>query len=150
MENEDKNYLFELIQEIQSKLNEEKPPNSNEDSINTDYIQETMFKSDQKKGNKKENKKENNFNISDILNNLNLSSLLGNNESGFDINTIMKIQKILSSMSKDDPRKNLLISLKPFLRKSRQEKINEYLTYLSIGNALGIFDNKRSGNDVTQ
>lgn len=146
MENEDNNYLFELIQGIQSKLSEEKPPNSKEEKINMDYIQETMFKNEQKKESKKET---NNFNISDILNSLNLSDLLGNNDSGFDINTIGKIQKILSSMNKDDPRKNLLISLKPFLRKSRQEKINEYLTYLTIGSALGIFDDKGSGNNVT-
>ncbi len=146
MEKEDNNYLFDLIQGIQSKLSEEKPPNSKEEKNNMDYIQETMFSNEQKKGNKKEN---GNFNISDLLNNLNLSSLLGNNESGFDINTIMRIQRILSSMSKDDPRKNLLVSLKPFLRKSRQDKINEYLTYLSIGSALGLFDDKGSGKNVT-
>ena len=158
MEENDNNYLFELIQGIQSKLNEEKPPNSKEEKINMDYIQETMFKSEQKKEGKKENKKDNNnFNLSDILNNFNLSSLFGNNDSGsngnsdsgFDVNSMMRIQKILSAMGKDDPRKNLLISLKPFLRKSRQEKINEYLTYLTIGSALGIFDDKGSGNDVT-
>lgn len=143
MENNENNYLFELIQELQSKLGEEKNPNTNEDKINTDYVQESMFNNSNKKDN-------NNFNISDIFNNLNLSSLLGNNDSGFDINSIMKFQKILSAMNKDDPRKNLLISLKPFLRKSRQEKINEYLTYLTIGNALGIFDDKGSGKDDTQ
>jgi hypothetical protein len=179
MENNDDNYLFELIQGIQSKLNEEKPQNSKDEKINTDYIQETMFKNEQKKESKKDNnnfnisdilnnlssneqkketKKDNsNFNLSDVLNNFNLSGLLGKNDSGndsgsnsgFDINTMMKIQKILSSLGKDDPRKNLLISLKPFLRKSRQDKISEYLTYLSIGSALGIFDDKGSGKDVT-
>ena len=171
MEEKDNKYLFELIQGIQSKLNEEKPPNSNEDKINMEYIQENMFKTEPKKESKKdnnnfnisdifnslnlgeqnkENKKEsNNFNLSDILNNFNLSGLLGNSDSGIDINSMMKIQKILSAIGKDDPRKNLLISLKPFLRKSRQEKINEYLTYLTIGSALGIFDDKGSGNDVT-
>lgn len=143
MENNDNNYLFELIQELQSKLGEEENPNSNEDKSNSDYVQESMFNNN----NKKENS---NFNISNILNNLNLSSLLGNNDSGFDINSVMKFQKILSAMNKDDPRKNLLISLKPFLRKSRQDKINEYLTYLTIGNALGLFDDKGSGNDDVQ
>ena len=166
------NYLFELIQGIQSKLSDDKPQDSKEQKVNMDYIQETMFKSEQKKETKQDNngnfnisdilsnlnlgeqKKEtkqdnNNLNISDILSNFNLSSLFGNGDSGLDINTIMKVQKILSSLGKDDPRKNLLISLKPFLRKSRQDKISEYLTYLSIGSALGIFDDKGSGNDVT-
>jgi len=171
MENNDDNYLFELIQGIQSKLSEEKPLNSKDNKVNMDYIQETMFKNEHKKESKKDNnsfnisdilnnlnlneqkkdnkKDSNNFNISDILNNFNLSGLLGNNDSGFDINSVMKIQKILSAMGRDDPRKNLLISLKPFLRKSRQEKINEYLTYLTIGSALGIFDDKGSDDDVT-
>jgi hypothetical protein len=143
MENNDNNYLFELIQELQSKLGEEKNSNTNEDKINTDYVQESMFNNNTKKEN-------NNFNISDIFNNLNLSSLFGNNDSGLDINSVMKFQKILSAMNKDDPRKNLLVSLKPFLRKSRQEKINEYLTYLTIGNALGLFDDKGSGKDDVQ
>lgn len=142
MEKNDNNYLFELIQDLQSKLSEEAPSNSKDDKINMDYIQETLFNNEPKKESKKDDK---NFNISDILNNFNLSGLFGNNESGFDVNTIMKIQKIMSAMNKDDPRKNLLISLKPFLRKSRQEKINEYITYLSIGSALGIFDDKGSG-----
>lgn len=144
MDKDNNNYLYELIQGIQSKLNEDKPLNSNEEIHNNGCTEETFFKEE----NTKENNSNNNFNISDILNNFDLSSMFGNN-SGFDINTMLKVQKILSSMNKDDPRKNLLISLKPFLRKSRQEKINEYLTYLTIGNALGIFDDKRSGDDVT-
>lgn len=143
MENNDNNYLFELIQDLQSKLGEEKNSNTNEDKINTEYVQESMFNNNTKKEN-------NNFNVSDIFNNLNLSSLFGNNDSGFDINSILKFQKILSAMGKDDPRKNLLISLKPFLRKSRQEKINEYLTYLTIGTALGLFDDRGSGKDDVQ
>lgn len=127
MENQNNNYLFELIQDIQSKLNTETSQNSNDENNNDTS----------------------NCNISDILNNLNLSSIFGKNDSGIDINTFTKIQKILTSMNKNDPRKNLLISLKPFLRESRQEKINEYLTYLSIGNALGIFEDKGSEKDVT-
>ncbi|MEG1705432.1 MAG: hypothetical protein RR290_02525 [Clostridia bacterium] len=150
MENNDNaNYLFDLIQGLQTKLNDEKSKSTN------DYVQESFFNESKKEeavhnnSKKEENSNKNSeFNISELLNNFNLSGLFGSNNeennSGFDINTVMKIQKVLSSMNKEDPRKNLLLSLKPFLRKSRQDKINEYLTCLSIGTALGIFDDKGS------
>lgn len=143
MENNDNaNYLFDLIQGLQTKLNDE-----NNSTNDNDVKEETVVHNETEKNN-------NDFNIGELLNNLNLSSLFGNtssdeNSSGFDINTMLKVQKILSSMGKDDPRKNLLLSLKPFLRKSRQGKISEYLTYLSIGNALGIFDDKGSDKNDT-
>ena len=103
-------------------------------------------------------------NIGSVLNNLDLSSILstfsGNTNSnnnnnnnnnifsGIDPSLIFKIQKIMSSMTKEDPKKNLLISLKPFLRKSRQDKLNEYISMLSIVNALEIFSDKGSDKNV--
>ncbi|MNP28799.1 hypothetical protein D3C76_1217920 [compost metagenome] len=60
------------------------------------------------------------------------------------MNTILKMQRMLGSMNKSDPRKNLLLSLKPFLRQSRQDKLNEYITILSVTSALGIFGGKGS------
>ena len=78
-----------------------------------------------------------NFNNSTNLNN---DSIFG----GIDPATILKFQRVLSSMNKSDPKKNLLLSLKPFLRKSRQDKLNEYVTMLTIANAIGIFGSKGS------
>ncbi|MNI93952.1 hypothetical protein D3C73_1519800 [compost metagenome] len=62
------------------------------------------------------------------------------------MNTISTIQRLFGSGAAGmaDPRKNLLMSLKPFLRQSRQDKLSEYLTILSITSALGIFGNKGS------
>ena len=51
-------------------------------------------------------------------------------------------------MNTNDPKRNLLISLKPFLRKSRQDKLNEYITILGIIKVLGIFDKKGSDDNV--
>ena len=44
----------------------------------------------------------------------------------FDINTILKLKGIMESMNnnKDDPRANLLLSLKPYLKKDRKEKVD--------------------------
>lgn len=144
--NDNNNYLFELIQDLQTKLSDESTHDTKENKNNSQYIQESMFNNDSKKTDKNDS----NLNLSNILDNLNLSSIFGKDSSGIDMNTINKAQKIMSAMSKEDPRKNLLNSLKPFLSKSRQDKLNEYLTYLTIGSALGLFDDKGSGKNGTQ
>lgn len=68
------------------------------------------------------------------------------NSSDFNIdpNTIFKIQKMMSNFTKNDPKRNLLKSLKPFLRKSRQDKLGEYITILSVIDAIDIFGSKGS------
>ena len=50
----------------------------------------------------------------------------------------------MSNFTKNDPKKDLLRSLKPFLRKSRQDKIGEYMTILSLVDAIDIFGSKGS------
>ena len=47
-------------------------------------------------------------------------------------------------MKSNTPQKDLLLSLKPFLRKSRQEKIGDYMTILSVISILESFKNKGS------
>ena len=53
----------------------------------------------------------------------------------FDIGTIMKMKKIMDSMksSGDDPRANLLKSLKPYLKESRKEKVDQYIQIFGMG-----------------
>ncbi len=87
--------------------------------------------------------------IADIINNLGLNNLnqnqtqKQNQNNSFDLSNILKMQKIISSFNEEDPRKNLLSSIKPFLRKSRQGKIDEYITYLSVITAIGMFNEKK-------
>ena len=50
----------------------------------------------------------------------------------------------MSALNSNTPQKDLLISLKPFLRKSRQDKMGDYLTILSIISVLESFKNKGS------
>jgi len=54
----------------------------------------------------------------------------------------------MNTIGKDDPQKNLLLSLKPFLRKSRQDKIGEYMSMLTIAKAIEIFTSKGSDDNV--
>ena len=53
----------------------------------------------------------------------------------FDIVTMMKMKNIMDAMktSKDDPRANLLRSLKPYLKESRKEKVDQYIQIFGMG-----------------
>lgn len=62
-----------------------------------------------------------------------------------DMDTMMRFGKIISSMNKEDPRKNLLLSLKPFLRNDRQKNVDTYIFVLGILNVLDSFNNEGSG-----
>lgn len=143
--------LSDLIQNIQAKMNSEETNNieNQVETSNTDMTEN--------------NNNNNSNNISSLLNNLDLPSILGafsnngNNNSntqnsnpfsGIDPSFILKAQKIMSSVTRDDPKKNLLLSLKPFLRQSRQDKINEYISMLTIINALEVFSDKGSDKNV--
>ena len=103
------------------------------------------------------NEGNNNFNISpemisnmaNILKNSNSSNNTkfdnssqnnGNNPS-IDFETIMKVKSIMDTLNKkDDPRSNLLYSLKPYLRKTRQEKLDQYVNLLKITQVTDLFN----------
>lgn len=125
--------LNNLIQSIQEKMGE---------NVNSD---------DDKKTNENEEK------ISSLLNTLNSNTKSSqesssskkqeNNESQFnsiDPSIFLKIQQIMSALKTNTPQKDLLLSLKPFLRKSRQDKMGDYLTILSVISVLETFKSKGS------
>ncbi len=87
----------------------------------------------------------------------NLTSMLKNpsnneetqeNSSNFsgniDIETILKIKTIVEKLNnKDDPRAKLLYSLKPYLRDSRKQKLDQYVNLLKLTSISDFF---KSGN----
>lgn len=81
-----------------------------------------------------------NINIDAIKNileqNSNSDSKKNNDSSSFniDINTMLKMKSIIDAMNsqKDDPRANLLKSLKPYLKESRKEKVDQYIKIFSM------------------
>lgn len=140
MENNDNSQeILNLIQNIQSKLqveNSENNPDTNPVNIDNPTNNSNTVEN-----------KSNNFDISSILNlltNNNTSSSAPTNMPNFDLSSLSKFQKMFSSFNQDDPKKSLLLSLKPFLRKTRQDKIGEYITMLTIADAIGIFNKKGS------
>lgn len=78
-------------------------------------------------------------------NNNDVSSDSSNNDSGFpdiDINMIMKIKSIMDSMKSgpEDPRANLLRSLKPYLKDSRKDKVDQYVQFFKMGKVFEMFN----------
>lgn len=69
--------------------------------------------------------------------------------SNIDMATIMKIKNVMSKMNskKDDPRSNLLLSLKPYLKPSRKEKLDQYMKFMNISSMMEVF-NSMGGENI--
>ena len=62
------------------------------------------------------------------------------NNSGIDFETILKMKTIIDKMNtKDDPRSNLLQSLKPYLKDSRKSKIDQYIQLMNMSKVMDVF-----------
>ena len=67
-----------------------------------------------------------------------------NNDVNLDIETMLKIKSIMETLNKkNDPRSNLLYSLKPYLRKERQSKLDQYANLLKITQVSNLFKNEK-------
>lgn len=96
----------------------------------------------------------NNNNTENSNNNVNSSS--GNNNSSnnnnfdfsnIDVNTIMKMKSVMEKLNdNNDPRKNLLSSLKPYLRDSKKEKLDQYANLLNVAKIADLFKNDNKEN----
>ena len=91
-------------------------------------------------------------NLNNMLNSNNQSNQDrdNNNSSNFniDMNTIMKMKSIMNNMNdKNDPRANLLYSLKPYLRDSKKNKLDQYVNLLNISKIAGIMNKKEDNKN---
>ena len=69
------------------------------------------------------------------------------NNFNIDMNTIMKMKSIMDNMNnRNDPRANLLYSLKPYLRDSKQGKLDQYVNLLNISKVADLMNNKKEDN----
>lgn len=79
----------------------------------------------------------------------------GNSENNFDFNnidmaTVMKMKSVMEKMNnKNDPRSNLLYSLKPYLREQKQEKLDQYANLMNVAKIAELLknDNKENKNN---
>ena len=62
--------------------------------------------------------------------------------ANIDMNTILKIKQIVEKMNekKNDPRSNLLLSLKPYLKPSRKQKVDQYIQLFNMGSIMENFN----------
>lgn len=95
----------------------------------------------------------------------NVSKMLGNNNNNnnstnsnftdknnnnfdfnnIDVNTIMKIKKIMEKLNnQNNPRSNLLASLKPYLREEKKEKLDQYSNLMNLANIAELLKNDNS------
>lgn len=99
----------------------------------------------------------NDINIDDIIgkfNNIlkdkdiNLADILEDNDNSndslnfdFDLNTILKFKNIYKKINENNaPRNRLLQSLKPFLRDSRKQKVDEYIKIANLIGVIGLIN----------
>ena len=64
------------------------------------------------------------------------------NDMSIDPEMIMKMKQIMDKMkgSGEDPRANLLLSLKPYLKDSRKDKVDQYIKMMNMSKVMEMFN----------
>lgn len=104
----------------------------------------SMMNNNNNNSNNSSNKTENN---KDLNNSNNSDNNTGNNNNSFnfnniDMNTMLKMKSIIDKMNNsNDPRSNLLASLKPYLRDNKKQKLDEYANLINFAKIAEILNN---------
>ena len=102
----------------------------------------SMMNNNNNNSNNNSNKTENNKDL-----NNNSDNNTGNNNNSFnfnniDMNTMLKMKSMIDKMNNsNDPRSNLLASLKPYLRDNKKQKLDEYANLLNFAKIAEILNN---------
>ena len=118
-------------------------------SISPEMI-ENFSKMLSNQGNSKQKQDTNNYNSDNNSSNNQTQENNNFDFSNIDMNTIMKMSSVLGNMnnSKNDPRANLLNSLKPYLRDSKKGKLDNYMNLLNVSKIAEIMKNNKENNNV--
>lgn len=94
----------------------------------------------------KQNNTQSTYNTSSTSNNN--SGNNGNFDfSQIDMNTILKMKSVMEKLNtSNDPRSNLLYSLKPYLREEKKGKIDQYANLLNVAKIADIFKDNNKEN----
>ena len=99
---------------------------------------------------------QNQGNSSANTNSSNTSNNMNNNNNGnfdfskIDMNTILKMKSVMEKLNtSNDPRSNLLYSLKPYLREEKKGKIDQYANLLNVAKIADLLkdDNKENSHN---
>ena len=110
----------EMIQNFSKILSSQKNENQTQNSQTQQNNVNSNFQNEQNNSTKTQN---NDFNF---------------NMDNIDMNTIKNISSIMGNMNntKNDPRANLLASLKPYLRDSKKSQLDNYLNVTKIAEIM--------------
>ena len=157
---EDIKSLINNFQNSNNSSNTNNRNNNNNTYRNNSYNYSSNYNSSTNNMNKSNinlnNQNNNNYNLKNNLNNnnnLNSSSSSNSNSNlnsdststnfnNIDMETLMKIQNIMSKMknSDNDDMSKLLLSLKPYLRNGKKEKVDEYIQFIKMGKITQFLD----------
>lgn len=86
-------------------------------------------------------------NNSNSSNSSNTSNPNGFDFSQIDMNTILKMKSVMEKLnSSNDPRSNLLYSLKPYLREEKKGKLDQYANLLNVAKIADLFKDDHKEN----
>lgn len=88
-------------------------------------------------------------NLGNMMNSNNQSNQTSSQDGNLnlDMNTIMKMKSIMENMNnKNDPRANLLYSLKPYLRDSKKDKLDQYVNLLNVSKIAEFMNQNNNDN----
>lgn len=144
MSNEDMSDIMQKLSSIINSSNTDYNNKSTNDDVSSNSNQFNMDNLKEFINNFQNSSQEDNTNINDDSNNSNNNS----NNFNFDINTMMKMKSIMDKMnsSRNDPRSNLLQSLKPYLNNNRKERLDQYMQFLNISKVLEAFNSEGGVN----
>ena len=153
------NDMANMIKKAQEMINNNQIPDELKSLVsnmqNNTNNSNTNFQRNRNVGNSKQNynrynqvnnSKQNNNSRNNYGNSNSHNNDSSNNNSGFpdiDIETMMKLQNIMSkmkSLNNDDDMSKLLMSLKPYLRNEKKEKVDEYIKLIKMGKMTQAFD----------
>ena len=117
--------LSDLLNNLSKNIN-----SSDGNNINPDMLKQLLDSFNSSNGSNDSNKNDNNSN------------------PDIDLDTIIKMKTIMEKMnsSKSNSSSNLLLALKPFLRQSRQSKVDQYVQLLKLAPLLEMFKNDNDTN----
>ena len=142
--------LSDMMSKISNMLKNDSDPNRSQSNIENEV----------KSNGSASDSNSSNFNIDpDTISKL-VSALSSNSSSessdtsssstpNIDINTILKMKNIMDKMNQNqnDPRANLLLSLKPYLKKSRKDKVEQYIKLFQMTNVKDFLKANDNGGD---
>lgn len=128
--------LSDMINNVKKMVDSGNIPDNIKEVLNNFNDTNSSVPNQNQKNNSISSEKDSDFSSSNI------------NSLNIDVETLLKMKSIIDSINKkDDPRANLLYSLKPYLRESRRNKLDQYVNLLNMTKIADAMRNEDKGID---